>query len=284
MIIEIKNNFLDVKISTKGAEMKSIKTADGMEQLHQPDKFWEDQSLVLFPICGAPALGKITVDGKDYPMPPHGFAPTAEFEISAQSENSVTFVLTSNDETKKAYPYDFEFYVTYALKDNSIDVCYNVVNKTDGTMYFSFGSHEGYNCPGGLANYEIHFEKAESKKPTIYETGLIPEDNLSECDGHSVLVLSDSLFDESVTVVYEAVDSNYVILKSKTASREIKVDYTGIENLFVWTEPGSEFVCIEPWCAMADYGKTHDDISNKQGIHALEKGANFERHHIITFN
>ncbi len=283
MIIEIKNNFLSVKISTKGAEMKSIKTSDDAERLHQPDKFWGDQSLVLFPICGAPAEGKITVDGKDYPMPPHGFAPTAEFEVSAQSEKAVTFVLKSNEETKKAYPYDFEFYVTYALKDNSIDVCYNVVNQTDGVMYFSFGSHEGYNCPGGLSNYEIHFEKLESKKPTIYETGLIPEDNLSEADGHSVLVLSDSLFDDSVTVVYEAVDSDYVILRNKTNGNEVKVDYAGIENLFIWTEPGSEFVCIEPWCAMADYGKTHDDISNKLGIHSLEKDTNFERHHIITF-
>ena len=34
MIIEIKNNFLNVKISTKGAEMKSIKTEDGTERLH----------------------------------------------------------------------------------------------------------------------------------------------------------------------------------------------------------------------------------------------------------
>lgn len=283
MIIEIKNNFLNVKISTKGAEMKSIKTADGAERLHQPDNFWEDQSLVLFPICGAPAEDRITVDGKDYPMPPHGFAPTAEFEISAQSEKSVTFVLKSNEETKKAYPYDFEFYVTYTLKDSSIDVCYRVENKTVGTMFFSFGSHEGYNCPEGLGNYEIHFEKLESQKPTIYETGLVPEDNLSEADGHSVLVLTDSLFDDSVTVVYEAVESDYVVLKNKATGQETKVEYPGIENLFVWTEPGSTFVCIEPWCGMADHGKTHDDISNKEGIHELDKDAYFERHHIITF-
>lgn len=283
MIIEIKNNFLNVKISTKGAEMKSIKTADGTEKLHQPDKFWEDQSLVLFPICGAPSMGKITVDRKDYPMPPHGFAPTSEFEISAQSEKAVTFVLKSNEETKKAYPYDFEFYVTYTLKDSSLDICYRVENKTDGTMFFSFGSHEGYNCPGGLANYEIHFEKLESKKPTIYETGLVPEANLSEADGHSVLVLTDSLFDDSVTVVYEAVESDYVVLKNKATGQETKVEYPGIENLFVWTEPGSTFVCIEPWCGMADHGKTHEDISNKEGIHELDKDAYFERHHIITF-
>lgn len=283
MITEIKNSFLNVKISTHGAEIKSIKTSDGTERLHQPDKFWEDQALVLFPICGAPAMGKITVDGTDYPMPPHGFASSSEFEVSNQTEASVTFLLKSNEETKKTYPYDFEFFVTYSLKNRSLDIAYRVENKTDGTMFFSFGSHEGYNCPEGLSNYEIHFEKTESENPIIYETGLVPKDNLSQCDGHSVLVLSDSLFDDSVTVVYENIESDYVILKNKTTGQETKIEYPGIENLFVWTEPCSQFVCIEPWCGMADYGKTHDDISNKQGIHRLEKDAYFERHHIITF-
>lgn len=283
MITEIKNSFLNVKISTHGAEIKSIKTADGTERLHQPDTFWEDQALVLFPVCGAPVMEKITVDGIDYPMPPHGFASSSEFEVFKKEEASVTFLLKSNAETKKSYPYDFEFFVTYSLKNSSLDIAYRVENKTDGTMFFSFGSHEGYNCPEGLSNYEIHFEKTESENPIIYETGLVPKDNLSECDGHSVLVLTDSLFDDSVTVVYENVESDYVILKNKTTGQETKVEYPGIENLFVWTEPGSHFVCIEPWCGMADYGKTHDDISNKQGIHHLEKDAYFERHHIITF-
>lgn len=283
MNIKIKNEFIKVEISTHGAEMKSIKTADDTEQLHQPEAIWQGQAPVLFPICGAPAGGKITVDGKDYPMRSHGIARFSEFSIAKQSETAVTLVLASNDATKESYPYDFEFYVTYALCGKSIDVGYNVINKTDGTMYFSFGSHEGYLCPEGLSSYEIHFEKPESKKPIIYETGLIPEENLAEAHGHSVLALNDSLFCDSVTVVYENVDSGFVVLRNKNTGKEIKVEYAGIENLFVWAEPGHKFVCIEPWCGMADFGKTHDDISNKLGIHSLEKGAAFERHHIITF-
>lgn len=283
MIVEIKNNFISLNISTLGAEMKSIQTSDGKEHLHQPDSFWNDQAPVLFPICGSPAEGKITVDGKDYPMKPHGFAMFSEFEIKENNETSVTFVLSSNAETKLSYPYDFELYVTYTLCDNAIDIGYKVVNKTTGKMFFSIGSHDGHLCPGGLGNYEIHFEKNETKKPIIYETGLVPEENLSTCDGHSVLALTDQLFDDSVTVVYSNIDSNFVTLENTKTADKTKISFEGCENLLIWTEPGSEFVCIEPWCGMADFGKTHDDISTKLGIHSLEEKGAFEIHRIITF-
>ena len=283
MIVEIKNSFISLKISTLGAEMKSIKTSDGKEHLHLPDKLWEDQAPVLFPICGYPVGDKITVDGKDYPMKPHGFAMFSEFDIAEQTETSVTFVLKSSTETRLSYPYDFEFYVIYTLCGSSIDIKYKVINKNSSKMYFSVGSHDGHYCPGGLSYYEIHFEKTESKKPIIYETGLVPEDSLAECDGHSVLTLSDKLFDDSITVVYTNVDSNFVILKNTKTAEETKITYDGCENLLIWTEPFSDFVCIEPWCGMADYGKTHDDISAKLGIHFLEENGIFEINRVITF-
>lgn len=283
MIAEIKNNFISLNISTMGAEMKSIQTSDGKEHLHQPDSFWQDQAPVLFPICGSPAEGKITVDGRDYPMKSHGFAKFSEFEIKEKTDTAVTFVLYSNTETKLSYPYDFELYITYTLLDNTIDIGYKVVNKSLGKMFFSIGSHDGHLCPGGLGDYEIHFEKNETKKPIIYETGLVPEANLSTRNDHSVLTLTDQLFDDSVTVVYSDVDSSFVTLENIKTGDKTKISFDGCENLLIWTEPGSEFVCIEPWYGMADFGKTHDDISTKLGIHSLEKEDIFEAHRIITF-
>ncbi len=284
MTITLKNNLLTVQINTLGAEITSLKTSDGAERIHQPEAIWENQAPVLFPVCGAPAEGKIVIDGNDYPMAPHGFAMTSEFDVAEISDAAVLFSLKSNAETKKSYPYDFELLVGYTLNESSIDVCYKVINKSKNKMYFSIGSHEGYICPEGLSKYELHFEKSESQKPHVYETGLTPEENLKEVDGHSVLVLTDDLFNDSVTIVYENTDSDYVILKNTESNAQIKVDYKGTENLFVWTEPGCKFVCIEPWCGLADYGKTHTDISNKAGIHCISPEEIFERHHIITFS
>ena len=282
MIIEIKNEHLAVKINTLGAEIKSIKT-NGEERLHQPNEIWEDQSPVLFPICGTPTGNKITVDGVDYPMTAHGFAMFSEFELVNQTETSATFLLVSSAETKKSYPYDFEFYVTYTLDESSIDVCYEVKNKSIGAMYFSVGCHEGYLCPEGLSAYELHFEKAEPKNPFICEGRRPIENGFSIVDGHSVHKLTDELFTDSITVVYDSPVSEYVILKNTLSGRETKIYFKDFDHLLMWTEPGADFVCIEPWCGMSQFGLPCRDISEKNGIHKLEETGTYSVHHIITF-
>ena len=47
----------------------------------------------------------------------HGFARDSEFEFLSKTENSISFILKSNDETLKVYPYDFEFIVTNSEYD-----------------------------------------------------------------------------------------------------------------------------------------------------------------------
>lgn len=279
----IKNEFLTVKINTYGAEITSIKASDGIERLHHPDMvFWNRQAPILFPICGRPRDKKISVGGTDYRMPNHGFAINSEFNLMECTEDLAVFSLVSNDETKKIYPFDFELIVTYKLLGNSIDVSYEVINDGKDNMYFSIGSHEGYICIEGLKEYEIHFEKEEPQKPYIFETNLTPEDNLSVSDGHSVVKLNDKLFENSVTLVYEKPESEYVYLVHKSQGKKARVEFGDFTNLFIWTQPGSQFVCIEPWCAMADKGDVSHEISEKKDIITLEAGGHYENHHIIT--
>ena len=47
---------------------------------------------------------------KEYSMKTqHGFARDMDFEVFAQTENSITFMLTNNEETMKKYPYECYF-------------------------------------------------------------------------------------------------------------------------------------------------------------------------------
>ncbi|MBQ4527590.1 MAG: aldose 1-epimerase family protein [Clostridia bacterium] len=279
----LKNEFLTVKINTLGAEMTSIQTPDGEEKLHQPDMvFWNGRAPVLFPVCGTPIGDKITVDGKEYSMNEHGFAKDSEFNLMECSDDLAVFSLVSNDETKKIYPYDFELIITYKLLGKAIDVSYEIINDSEEKMYFSIGSHEGYILLEGLSEYEIHFEKEESKKPYIFETRLCSDNHITSKDGHSILKLSDELFADSVTVVYENPDSDAVQLKNKAGETKIRVEFEEFDNLFIWSCPMSQFVCIEPWCGNAEFGEAPKDISEKDSIQALEAGEQFERHHIIT--
>lgn len=156
----LKNDCLTVEISTLGAELKSIKENDGEERLWQGDpKWWNGQAPILFPICGRLSKGKYFHNGKVYDLTPHGFASVKEFTLEKSDGIRAVYLLKSDPETLKMYPFEFELRVIYELNGNKISVTYVVNNKTDGEMYFSIGSHEAYNCQGKTEDYEMFFEK-----------------------------------------------------------------------------------------------------------------------------
>lgn len=280
----LKNEHLTVKINKVGAEVVSIKNANEEEFIHQKgDIIWNGQAPVLFPVCGRIHGDGLKIDEKIYKMPMHGIAINYDFDILECSEDIAVFSLVSNDETKKVYPYDFEFIVTYKLLANSIDVCYEVINDSQKEMYFSLGSHEGYIIMDGLNGASIHFEKDEGKAPYIFEN---PKLNLSNdfiSDGKkSVLKLSDALFNDGVSVVIPDIKSDYVILKGKDGKDFVKVEFEEFDNLVIWARPYAQFICIEPWCGMAQKEDITYDIKDMPSIQKINANSQFERHHIIS--
>ncbi|MDE6492135.1 MAG: aldose 1-epimerase family protein, partial [Lactobacillus sp.] len=97
----IENNMLKVEISSKGAEIQSVKgTHTGYEYMWQADpKIWGRHAPVLFPIVGRLKNDEYTYDGKTYHLGQHGFARNQEFEVEKHTKESITFVLRDNEET-----------------------------------------------------------------------------------------------------------------------------------------------------------------------------------------
>lgn len=277
-IVMLKNEFLTVCINSLGAEIASIKTIDDEEIIHQPDMFWQGSAPVLFPICGKLFDGNLRINKKKYKLNPHGFARNSEFNIMEFTEDLAVFSLISNEETKMVYPYDFELIITYKLLGKSIDISYEVINDSEETMYFSIGSHEGYNCMSGLKNYRLEFENKETAVPYSdinADLGL----NGGDID---VIELSDELFERSRSIIFKNPTSKAVVLKNIDNSEKVRVEYDGFDYLVIWTKPNTQFVCIEPWCGMGEFETFPKDISVKEGIQSLACGEQFERHHIIT--
>ena len=50
-------------------------------------------------------------------------------------------MLTSTDEMKEVYPFDFELYISYRLKKNVIEVEWGIKNPSEETIYFTIGGH-----------------------------------------------------------------------------------------------------------------------------------------------
>ena len=103
-MVELKNEQLSIVVSEKGAELQSIKDANGKEYLWQGDPaFWPRRSPILFPIVCSVNNDTYTVDGKEYHLPRHGFARDTDFKLIAQGERKITFALESSAERFQAH-------------------------------------------------------------------------------------------------------------------------------------------------------------------------------------
>ena len=148
-VYELKNETVSVEIHSFGAELKSLKKlSTGTEYMWKADPtFWGRTSPVLFPFVGGVNNKEYRIKGQTYPMGQHGFARDMEFELLSQSSDEIWFVLNSNEETLKKYPYDFVLKLGYKLLPNGVEVCWQVENPGKEALPFSIGGHPAFNCP-----------------------------------------------------------------------------------------------------------------------------------------
>jgi galactose mutarotase-like enzyme len=66
-------------------------------------------------------------------------------------------------------------------------------------------------------------------------------------------------------------------LKTDKDGSGFRFCFPGFPFLGIWAAKDADFVCIEPWCGIADDVNTTQEISQKEGIVRLESGALFER-------
>lgn len=99
---------------------------------------------ILFPICGYLADGRYRINNNEYKMRQHGIARLNRWEVldrNIDKSASITLKFSSNDETKKAYPFDFDVIYTYSLKDGTLSVLQDYINKSNVDMPFYAGFH-----------------------------------------------------------------------------------------------------------------------------------------------
>lgn len=149
MRYQLENETLRVEIDSFGAEVRSvIRRSDGREYMWQADPaYWGRTSPVLFPFVGAPRNKQYRYEGKIYQMGQHGFARDMEFELERQSADEIWFVLESDEETYKKYPFGFKLSIGYHLTAMKWRSCGRVENTEDKPMYFSIGAPSGIPLP-----------------------------------------------------------------------------------------------------------------------------------------
>lgn len=286
----LKNKNLSITINPKGAELTSIFNHENQtEYMWNADpKFWGKSSPVLFPIVGSLKDNMYRFEGQDYTLPRHGFARDREFMVEKSEENGLTFLLTHDESTLKIYPFKFEFRMIYTLENNILKVTYSIKNIGDNKMYFSVGGHPAFAVPLSknteYNDYYLEFNKTETyKRWGLTTEGLIETQPFDFLTDTNKIALSKALFYDDA-IVFKNLESSSVILKSDKTNRQLKFDFDGFPYLGIWAAKEANFVCIEPWCGIADAANHNQELTEKEGIICLDLGATFERTWRVTID
>lgn len=279
-MITIKNEFITAKFNTLGAELKSL-VYNGREYIWQAEPQWWPQSCpLMFPICGGLADDQFEFEGKAYTLTKHGYAKMSEFEVECQTDTSVTFLLKSNDESRKQFPFEYELRLIYTLMGKQLQVRNEVKNTGNGTMYFSIGSHEGYATPEGIEEYELVLPQKEKLYAFGLNGNLIGNQRTLILDNSDRLPLKKEYFSIDA-LVFPEIESRSVILQKKDGSVAIRVEFDGFFNLMVWQKCGAPYICVEPWNGVPDFEGDGKDFTKKRGIQQVSAGSTYVRTHNI---
>ena len=286
----LKNQTLTIKINPKGAELVSVFNQENQtEYMWSADaEFWGKSSPVLFPIVGALKDNLYRFEGQEYHLLRHGFAREREFLVENANDESVTFLLMHDEESLKVYPFAFEFRLKYELHESRLSVTYSVKNIDNKTMYFSVGGHPAFAVPlSADTNYEdyyLEFNETENfQRWGLVEGGLIATHSTDFLLNTNRLALTKELFYDDA-IVFKNLQSTEIILKSHKTTHQLKFDFKGFPYLGIWAAKDADFVCIEPWCGIADSENHTQELTQKEGIIALEADEVFERNWSIEVN
>ncbi|HEX8460248.1 MAG TPA: aldose 1-epimerase family protein [Segetibacter sp.] len=284
----ISSNVIKVDISSKGAELQSIHHIQNqMEYLWQAGPEWPKKSPVLFPIIGELKDKKYSYNGKEYNLSRHGFARETEFSVKEQTNNSITFTTQSNEQTLLVYPFDFVFSVKYTATDNILTVTYIVENTGNDVMYFSVGGHPAFKVPiaeGTIyEDYELVFDEPETTgRWPLTPEGLVKDTPTPLLQNETTLPLKKDLFTADA-IVFKQLKSTSVSIKSAKTEHGLTVSFPDFPYLGIWETKGGDYVCIEPWCGIADNANVSGKLEEKEGINTLEAQATFKAAFTVKF-
>lgn len=287
----IENGNLAVEINLNGGTLHSvIYKKTGEQLLWQGDEnSWKSRDIVIFPFVARLKDKHYTVDGKSYCMENHGLARYSSFSVCEKTADSLTITLSSDGESLKRYPFEFSFYVTYSLCENSMRVAFKTVNKSNTTMYFALGAHPAYNIPcdknidfDDISGSAIEFDRPFSLvRYKLNDSGEYI--NGTAAVNVKRIELSKRLFQKYSTLIFGGASGRVTL--SKRGGGDILFDIGDVPYLALWShKTRGGYVCIEPWCGLPDFENCDSELKNKQGINALPSGETFEYAYTTIYN
>ena len=279
----LENDVLKVAINSRGAELDNIYNKQTkLEYLWDANPtFWPKKSPNLFPVIGGLKNSEYSFEGNKYTLSRHGFARDNGYVVEEFDASNIKFTLHSNDKTRANYPFDFIFSIIYSIEKKVLKCKYVVQNASSYKMYFSVGAHPAFRIPlTADTNYnDWYLEFGEIENANLYpldKEGLIKMQSAPFFNDTKKLPLIKELFYNDA-LVFKDLKSTQIDIKSDKSENGLKIEFKGFPYYGIWSAKDANFVCLEPWCGIADIENTDGNLISKEGINMLESNEIFER-------
>lgn len=192
---------------------------------------------ILFPFAGRLKDDTLMVDDQRLPMTQHGFARRMAWHIAGTSSDgaaSMTLTLDSSEATLAAWPFSFRLTFRYQLREGVLTIDQKFTNAGDRAFAIHPGLHPYF-----------FVESARKSAAAITSDGTTAYDNRTGITGPLAFPLDlaagevdlQILDHRAPTVGLTRPDAAPLILTLGPEQRVVTV----------WTLPGRDFVCVEPW-------------------------------------
>lgn len=285
---QIQNSHLTLTVDPVGAQMTSLKGADGTEYLWQGDAaYWGKHAPLLFPFIGRAYENRCTALGQPYPMPRHGFANVSRFTLAQRRENALVLELTESEDTLAKYPFRFTLRVGYTLEENRLAISYQVENRDHRPLSFALGFHPGFRVPlspgEAFEDYYLQFDPCMPDRVGFTEAVLLSgRDSLFPLEEDCTLSLRHDLFDDDAIVLKNV--SRSVALRSRRSNREIRLSYPDMPYLGLWhpAKTDAPFLCIEPWSSLPGRDGVVEELTARSDFPRLEVNGSYRNEILIS--
>ncbi|MES5481610.1 aldose 1-epimerase family protein [Bradyrhizobium sp. INPA03-11B] len=272
----LRGDGIAATIQAHGAELSSLRNAEGTELVWQAGPQWPRHAPILFPIVGRLKNDTLIHRGKTYPMTQHGFARDRRFAWVEQGPRSCKLALSDDAETRARYPFAFRLEVTYSVDGAGLDVSFEIVNSGHEMLPASLGGHPAFNWPllPGLPKdaYTLTFEKDEPAPVRRLKDGLMRQQAEPTPVKSRALALTEQLFDDDAVILDQVASASVRFAAARGPA--IEVSWRGFRELGIWSKPGgAPFLCIEPWHGFASPAQFDGDFADKPGLMHIAPGS-----------
>lgn len=137
----IEKNGVSIAVDTLGARVLSV-NCRGEEILHyDPEDVQHSGIPLCFPNFGALDKDTFHYNSREYTLPRHGFIRDSYFLVEKRDEGTLYCSFSSNEETLRQFPFEFEFSVLYEVVEDGMKMTLNMVNLSDDPMVLAPGIH-----------------------------------------------------------------------------------------------------------------------------------------------